>query len=1553
MSDRRRRVPMRLLIAITALSLVWVPSPASAGSSTTPTVRAEAATAPPSGGSQPPSRTPGGPDGERGPLATAKSCEAAPGRYLVRFTPGSSKSRRAAALSNARGQSIRAFKLVPGLELIRTSLPAREAIAKLQAQRGVESVEPDCIVHLDAAPNDPAFAQQWNLRNTGQSGGTAGADIDALGAWAVRTDAAGVTVATIDTGMQMNHPDLAANLWTNTDEVAGNGLDDDHNGYVDDIHGWDFANNDAIPTDDNGHGTHVAGTIGARGNNGVGVTGVAWSVRLMPLKAFDASGSGQVSAIIAALDYAVDNGARISNNSYGGPEFVRAEYDAFVAATAAGHLAFAAAGNDGVNSDELPHYPASFRITNVVSVAATTDTDVIAPFSDFGIRTVQVAAPGTSILSTWTGSGYARLDGTSMATPHVAGVAALVAAQNPTWTGTQVRNRILGTTRHVAGLSGKTWTGGVVDAGAALSGIATVLPPPLPAPSTQTLATSVDAAQVPAPAPAPAPPTFADPIPVDSSAYDVGPPRIALDPTGKPLIAYGRRFQGIQLLTRSGTGWTDRKLTSAYDDFYWLDMAVNGAGVPTVAVQRAWSDLKTWSDPGVLLVGATLPNPTLQRITAACPDADTCFWDWMPAMAFDGSGHAHVAFTRTAAFSQDMVIAPGGSAPAVEGPGTYYATNATGTWVVRRLTTDAVDGPAAIAVAPNGTAHIVVRRANGSDSGLAYLTNGTGSWTSLLLTDHAEDLFSSIGVDSAGGVHVAYARPGFGIYYQRRPPTGTWNPPLLIFAGNAITPDLALDAGNHVHVAFGLADGQNTVAGIRYATNASGSWVGSAVAGGQGYQPSLAVDAAGHAHIAYTQAVGAPLGIQYATNASGSFVSSLARASSDSGAIALATDGLGHHHVAFAGHYGELTAGLYYGTDASGGWAVGRISSAWPTDVALALDGAGHAHIAFTQQLNPLTNAVLPAGQQRVGYATNSGGTWSIQNASPGTDFSAVGIALGLDALGSPVIVHVNASQSKLLRIRRVGGAWATDTTYNGSNIREPSMLIDPSGALQIAISAQIAGDPGLRIVHVRGTTAAWSASSVTNGSTVRETPSIGRSADGTIWIAEWQVDQGIRVHRRDPATTAWTETAIANGGADFLPSLTVDAAGAVHVTYSNGFFYGASGCTVPECAGGPGLRHAVLAGSTWQTTKVTPRYHDGLNALALGRDGSLSVVFKRTDHGLRLLELMPGKPAATVRLRAASDTGSSATDGLTNASVLTWDVTFNRPVTGLTAGDFTRTGTATGCVVGAPTGSGAAWVVSLTGCSGGTVALSLKAGSVTDAKSIAGPIAAVNATVVLMDRTAPTGVAPVVALRAGVQLSGTDLPLNLSWSGADAGGSGIAQYQISKNLNGSATWTSQSSTTPALNVLAASSGTVRYAIRTVDRAGNVGAWAYGPTLSPLLLQQTSSAIRYTGTWTTATSTSYSGGSTRYATLAGASASYTFTGRSVAWVASTSTYRGKVKVFVDGVYVTTVDLYGASRHRVLVWQKTWSTSATRTLKLVVVGTVGRSRADLDAIGVLR
>jgi subtilisin family serine protease len=736
--------------------------------------------------------------------AGLSSCAAAPGRLLVRFAERTSASERSGLRAAIRAKRIHAFH-APGLELIETPIPVERAAALLRSHGGVASVERDCIVHLADSPNDPDFPDEWGLLNTGQQGGTPGADIDAAPAWAVRTDASSVTVAVIDSGIQLDHPDLAANLWTNPGEVPGNGVDDDANGYVDDVHGWDFVNNDATPSDDNGHGTHVSGTIGAVGNNGLGVTGVAWSVRIMPLKAFDASGSADIGAIIAALEYAVANGARISNNSYSGPDLVQAEFDAFADAASAGHLAIAAAGNAAQSGDAHPQYPAALGLDEALSVAATTKSDTLATFSNFGSFSVHVAAPGVNIISTWPVSTYRSLSGTSMATPHVVGVAALVAAEHPSWTGAEIRDRILGTTRHVAALDGKTWTGGVVDAGAALSSDPTVLPP-----------------------------------------------------------------------------------------------------------------------------------------------------------------------------------------------------------------------------AP-------------------------------------------------------------------------------------LTPTLDLEAG---------------------------------------------------------------------------------------------------------------------------------------------------------------------------------------------------------------------------------------------------------------------------------------------------------------------------------------------------------------------------------------------------------------------------------------------------------SDTGLSTTDNVTRASSLAFDVTFNRPVTGLTATDFAISGSASGCLAGAPTGTGAAYVVVLTGCSAGSVVLAVQAGTVTDASDNPGPPVLIRGRSVLIDRTAPTASAPSASLRTGAALAGSALPLRLKWTASDGGGAGLDHHELARSLNG-ATWTMLSAPSTIVDLSAASSGTVRYRTRAVDVAGNVSAWAYGPTLTPRLIQQTATSIHYHGTWSSSTLASFSGGSARYARSSTASATYTFTGRGIALVSTRATTRGKVRVYINGAYVAIVDLWGPTQYRTVAWQKTWSTVGTRTIKLVVTGTSGRPRVDLDAIAVLR
>ncbi len=339
-----------------------------------------------------------------------------------------------------------------------------------------EYVEPDYRVTVNTTPNDQAFVNGllWGLRNTGQSGGTAAADIRAVDAWQRTTGNRSVIVAVIDTGVDYLHPDLQANMWRNPRETR-NGRDDDGNGFIDDIHGINAIRMNGDPMDDDNHGTHVAGTIGAQANGGGPHVGVAWDVQIMALKFLGPNG-GFVSDAITCIDYATREGAHIMNNSWGGGGFSSALLQAITEARNAGVLFVAAAGNSGSNNDFQPSYPASYDVDNIISVAAMNRNDRRASFSNYGARSVQIGAPGEAIYSCLVGNRYGTFDGTSMAAPHVAGVAALVYANlpgNPVPLPSQenmreVRQRILNTARPVAAMAGLVSTGGMVDAAAAV-----------------------------------------------------------------------------------------------------------------------------------------------------------------------------------------------------------------------------------------------------------------------------------------------------------------------------------------------------------------------------------------------------------------------------------------------------------------------------------------------------------------------------------------------------------------------------------------------------------------------------------------------------------------------------------------------------------------------------------------------------------------------------------------------------------------------------------------------------------------------------------------------------------------------------------------------------------------------------------------------------------------------------------------------------------------------------------------------------------------------------
>jgi hypothetical protein len=312
------------------------------------------------------------------------------------------------------------------------------------------------------------------MNNTGQTGGTFDADIDAVEGWDITTGTGSTIVAVIDTGVDYTHQDLAANIWVNPGETAGDGIDNDGNGYVDDIHGYDFANNDPDPMDDNNHGTHVFGSIGGVANNGKGVAGVNWNATIMPVKFIASNGSGSIADAVAAIGYAVDNGARISNNSWGFngafPQFL---FDAVQNAQNASHIFVAAAGNgdafgNGLNNDSTVFYPSNFELDNIVAVAATDHNDSKAGFSNYGATTVDVGAPGVAILSTTIGKTYSTFNGTSMATPHTTGLLSLIMDQNPGWDYLQVIDRLYETVDPIAALDGSTVTGGRINAAAAL-----------------------------------------------------------------------------------------------------------------------------------------------------------------------------------------------------------------------------------------------------------------------------------------------------------------------------------------------------------------------------------------------------------------------------------------------------------------------------------------------------------------------------------------------------------------------------------------------------------------------------------------------------------------------------------------------------------------------------------------------------------------------------------------------------------------------------------------------------------------------------------------------------------------------------------------------------------------------------------------------------------------------------------------------------------------------------------------------------------------------------
>jgi subtilisin family serine protease len=404
-------------------------------------------------------------------LVSAAGAEYREGYLLVRFneqgvSAAANTTRQNIVNTAVPGATIKKmYSLVPGLGVVQLPSGTSVATAKsaMQSASGVQHTEPDYIWRVQAIPNDPSFGQLWGMNNTGQTGGTPDADIDAPEAWNLATGNRDVIVAVLDTGVDYTHPDLAANMWTNTAELNGQiGVDDDGNGYIDDIYGYDFANVDGDPMDDHSHGTHCSGTIAGVGNNSNGVAGVCWQVKIMALKWLYEFGSGFTSDAISAIQYAVQMGATLTSNSWGGGGYSPALYDAIAAAGAANQLFVAAAGNSASDNDVIPHYPSSYTLDNIIAVLATTDTDTLSSFSCWGATSVDIGAPGSNIYSTIPVSmgSYGTMSGTSMACPHVAGAAALVLSVKPLLTYQETKQILMSSVDKLDSLAGRSITEG-------------------------------------------------------------------------------------------------------------------------------------------------------------------------------------------------------------------------------------------------------------------------------------------------------------------------------------------------------------------------------------------------------------------------------------------------------------------------------------------------------------------------------------------------------------------------------------------------------------------------------------------------------------------------------------------------------------------------------------------------------------------------------------------------------------------------------------------------------------------------------------------------------------------------------------------------------------------------------------------------------------------------------------------------------------------------------------------------------------------------------------
>lgn len=837
---------------------------------------------------------------------------------LVAFRPGTSPDQAVAARRNLAAAPIQTFPEI-GVELwkLPNEKPVPEALRALAANPSVRYAEPNYIVYAMAIPNDPLRNELWGLHNLGQTGGTTDADIDALEAWDVRTESSTVVVGVIDTGIDYNHEDIVGNIWTNpgedlngngiVDATDFNGLDDDGNGKVDDLRGWDCRNEDNDPMDDHNHGTHVAGTIGARGNNAVGVVGVNWNVKLMPLKFLSAGGSGSTTDAIECINYAAAKGVRVTSNSWGGGGKSRALQDAIANS---GALFVAAAGNSG-SSTKM--YPAGYSLPNIIAVAATDHNDNLASFSNFGTW-VHLAAPGVGVLSSIRNNGYAKFSGTSMATPHVSGAVALVMAQFPAMTNDQVKAAILGAVDVIPSLQGKTATGGRLNVARAVGGT----PDPLD----------------------PVPPDPVGNLAVDSMAPTAGALTLTWTATGDDGASGGGGVSGPAYLYDLRHR-TDGPVTEAN---WATSTSVSGEPIPT-----APGTLQSFEVTGLqasttyhfaLRVVDEAGNPSGLSNGASGTTATPPPGTWMPAtvdvagtvgqwtsIAVDASGIVHISYHDHTS-------------------GTLkHAALAGGTW-----TTEVVDATEAhvghfssIALDGQGRPRIGYARDLNLYSWLKYAQWEGTAWKVETVDAQAKGVgwYASLGLDGSGNAHMAHYKQ----WGQNALKTARWTGSQWVLdiveqgSGIGTWSSIAVDGQGRDHISY-AGGGQ-----IRYARWTGTGWLLQIVGDGTGHT-SIELDAAGNPHISYRGPNGQ---LMYARWTGTAWDVQTVDGVGDYTALELDADG--RPNIAY---YDPMNRDLKYARWDGTAWLIEVVDATGDVGAyaSLALDGSGNAHLSYYDATN-------------------------------------------------------------------------------------------------------------------------------------------------------------------------------------------------------------------------------------------------------------------------------------------------------------------------------------------------------------------------------------------------------------------------------------------------------------------------------------------------------------------------------------------------------------------------------------------------------------------------